>query len=296
MVKIARETFPKNIQIEEVCGKDLWPVRADATQIQQVLLNLCVNARDAMPAGGRLVLRADNVVLDDHFATMHPRAAAGPHVRLQVEDTGMGIPESIQDHIFESFFTTKGEGEGTGLGLTTVQGIVRDHGGFISFASREGRGTTFEIHLPAGPEVQSGQEVPTPPVTIPSGRGELVLVVDDEQDIRNANRRVLERHGYQVLVARDGVEALAQFSAHQDEIRAIVTDVMMPQMDGLTLCRVLRRLRPATPIVVSSGGLFGKQGSEALRGLERLGIRHILHKPHNADRLLLTLAELLRDR
>ena len=294
MVKIARETFPKNIQIEEVCGKDLWPLRADATQIQQVLLNLCVNARDAMPAGGRLVLRADNVVLDDHFATMHPQAAAGPHVRLQVEDTGVGIPESIQEHIFESFFTTKGEGEGTGLGLTTVHGIVRDHGGFISFTSREGRGTTFEIHLPAGPEAQAGQEASPPPAAIPHGRGELVLVVDDEPEIRNANRRVLERHGYQVLAAKDGVEALAQFSAHQDEVRAIVTDVMMPQMDGLTLCRVLRRLRPATPVIVSSGGLFGKHGSEALRGLERLGIRHILHKPHNADRLLLTLADALR--
>jgi PAS domain S-box-containing protein len=296
MVKITRETFPKNIQIEEVCGKDLWPVRADATHIHQVLLNLCVNARDAMPAGGRLVLRAENVVLDDHFATMHPQAAAGPHVRLQVQDTGVGIPESVQEHIFESFFTTKGEGEGTGLGLTTVQGIVRDHGGFVSFTSREGRGTTFDIHLPAGPEAQAGQDAPALPVAIPHGQGELVLVVDDEVDIRVANRRVLERHGYRVLIARDGIEALAQFSDHQEEVRAIVTDVMMPQMDGLTLCRVLRRLRPETPVIVSSGGLFGKHGSEALRGLGRLGIQQILHKPHNADLLLLTLADVLRPR
>lgn len=294
IVHLARETFPRSIRIEEACATDLWMVQADVTQIQQVLLNLCVNARDAMPGGGRLSVRAENIAPDDRFATDCPQAPAVPHVRIQVQDTGVGIPESAREHIFESFFTTKGEGHGTGLGLTTARGIVRDHGGFLRFTSREGAGTTFEFYLPAhiAPETE-----PVPPTTTPSirrGRGELVLLVDDEPGVLHANRRALERHGYRVSIARDGVEALTQLTSQGQQVRAVVTDVMMAQMNGVTLCRSLHRLRPDLPLIVSSGGLFGQQGTETLRGLQELGIRHILHKPHGADLLLKLLAEVLQ--
>lgn len=295
LAKIARETFPRSICVEEICASDLWLVLADATQLHQVLLNLCVNARDAMPVGGTLRLRADNVILDEHFVAMRPEASPGPHLRIKVEDTGTGIPESVQEHIFESFFTTKGEGQGTGLGLTTVQGIVKDHKGFITFTTAFGQGTTFEIHLPAVTEAQPDAERMEVRQAIPRGHDELVLVVDDELAICDAARRSLERHGYAVLQAHNGIEAIGVFSAHQNEVRAVVTDVMMPVMDGVTLCRAVRALSPRTALIVSAGGLFGKPGADAMRVLEELGVRHILHKPHNADVLLETLAKALEE-
>ncbi|HEY9173591.1 MAG TPA: response regulator [Verrucomicrobiae bacterium] len=293
MAKIIRETFPRSIQVEEDCDPNLWPVLADATQLHQVLLNLCVNARDAMPGGGKLTLEAANVTLDEHFVAMHKEAEAGPFVRLRVTDTGTGIPETVQAHIFESFFTTKGEGAGTGLGLSTVKGIVKNHKGFITFTTAPGRGTTFEVHLPAATEARSTAEQTVQTRAMPRGEGELILVVDDEPAICDTTRRTLERQGYRVLQAHNGIEALAQYSAHQQEVRAVVTDFMMPLMDGVTLCRALRALSPQTPLVVSSGGLFGKVGAEASRALEELGVRHVLQKPHNADLLLQTLCEVL---
>ncbi len=294
MAKIARETFPRSIQVETFCDPDLWPVLADATQLHQVLLNLCVNARDAMPTGGKLMLSAGNVTLDEHFVAMHKEVAAGSFVRLQVIDTGTGIPEAAQAHIFESFFTTKGEGAGTGLGLATVKGIVKDHKGLVRFTTLPGRGTTFEVYLPAMPEAQSSPEHVADETIIPRGQGELVLVVDDEPAICDTTRRTLERHGYRVLEAHDGIEALAQFSSRPGEVRAVVTDLMMPLMDGVTLCRTLRRLNSAIPLIVSSGGLFGKAGGEAARAFEELGVQHVLQKPHNADVLLRSLSEVLR--
>ena len=295
MAGIVRETFPRSIQVNATCAPDLWPVPVDATQLHQVLLNLCVNARDAMPAGGTLSLRASNVLLDDHFMAMHQDAKPGPYVRLEVEDTGTGIPESAQEHIFESFFTTKGEGQGTGLGLATVKGIVLDHGGFITYRTSPGKGTTFVIHLPGVPEAQP----PTPdgqaPSHLPPAQGELILIVDDEPAICETTRRTLERQGYTVVQALDGIQALAQFTSHQPWVRAVVTDFMMPLLDGVTLARTLRALAPQTPIIVSSGGLFGKPGGEALRTFEELGIRHILHKPHTADLLLQSLAQVLHE-
>jgi CheY-like chemotaxis protein len=214
-------------------------------------------------------------------------------VRLQVTDTGTGIPDAARDRIFESFFTTKGEDQGTGLGLTTVQGIVRDHKGFITFTTAPGKGTTFVAHLPAVPEAQALAETAQSRAAIPRGQGEMVLVVDDEPAICETTRRTLEHHGYAVLQAHDGIEALAQCSAHQGAVRTVVTDFMMPLMDGVTLCRTLRVLSPQTPIIVSSGGLFGKPGEDALRTFEELGVRHILHKPHTAEVLLRALGEVL---
>jgi PAS domain S-box-containing protein len=291
IAKIARETFPRSIRVEILCAADLWLVPADATQMHQVLLNLCINARDAMPAGGTLTLRAHNVVLDEHFACMHKEARPGPHVRIEVEDTGTGIAEDIREHIFESFFTTKGADQGTGLGLATVKGIVLSHHGFIGFRTAPGMGTTFELHLPAIADGLSAAVPAECPVAIPRGQGEIVLVVDDEPILRDTTRRTLERNGYGVLLASDGSEALAQFEAHPSDIRVVVTDCMMPHMDGVTLCQALRAIRPDIPIVVSSGGLLDKLGKRAMLDLEKLDIRQVLYKPHTAEVLLRALHE-----
>jgi CheY-like chemotaxis protein len=250
-----------------------------------------VNARDSMPTGGKLSLRAENVMLDEYYVSMHKGVPAGPFVRIQVQDTGAGIPESAREHIFDSFFTTKSRDEGTGLGLTTVLGIIKNHHGFITFTTAEGKGTTFEIHLPATPEVQPSAQPEHPPRPAPRASGELILVVDDEPAIGEAARRTLERHGYAVLQATDGIEALAQFTSRQAEIKAVVTDFMMPQMDGVMLSRALRRLSPKTPIIVSSGGLSARDAGNALHAFGALGIRHILHKPHSAEVLLRALDE-----
>ena len=196
MVKIVRETFPRSIQIEEHCSSELWPIVADSTQIHQVLLNLCVNARDAIPAGGKLILSAQNVMLDEHFVSTYPEVSPGPHVRLEVQDTGTGISEEHQSRIFESFFTTKGEGEGTGLGLTTVQGIVKDHKSLISFGSTPGKGTTFIIHLPAVPDASHEAQSGKGNKAIPRGQGEVILLVDDERSVCVTAQRTLQRHGY----------------------------------------------------------------------------------------------------
>lgn len=294
MAKLVRETFPRSIQVEELCASDLWPVVADATQLHQVVLNLCMNARDAMPSGGKLTLRADNVFLDKDYVATHKEAAIGAFIRIQVEDTGTGIPDDVRDHIFDSFFTTKREGEGTGLGLTTVQGIVQDHKGFLTFTTAPGKGTTFVVHLPATPVAPSEAKQVQTRNAIPRGQGDLILVVDDEPAIRDTTSRSLARYGYRAIQAQDGIEALEQFTNHRDEIKAVVTDFMMPLMDGVTLCCTIRALSPEIPVVVSSGGLFGNTGSKALETLKGLGICRILHKPHNIDVLLQTLADVLR--
>jgi PAS domain S-box-containing protein len=294
MAKIARETFPRTIRVEEHCEGDLWAVSGDATQIHQVLLNLCVNARDAMPDGGKLTLRAENVTLDEHYSSMHKEASPGPFVRIEVRDTGTGILEENRERIFESFFTTKGEGQGTGLGLVTVRGIVRNHQGFVTFRSQFGRGTTFIIHLPAlVQDARQEAEVLPSESLAQHGNGARVLVVDDEPAICDVTRLTLERHGYTVLQAGNGVEGLALFTHHRQDIRMVVTDFMMPLMDGVTFSRTLRAIAPDLPIVVSSGGFFGKGGSEALRVFEELGGIHIIHKPHTAGALLAAVGAIL---
>ena len=293
IAKIVHETFPRSIQVKEECASDLWLVLGNATQLHQVLLNLCVNARDAMPSGGTLTLRAENVMLDENYVSMLEGVSAGPFVRIQVQDTGTGIPESAREHIFDSFFTTKSHEQGTGLGLTTVLGIVKNHHGWTTFTTAEGKGTTFEIHLPATPETLPCAQSNQASGATPRGHGELILLVDDEPPVHAASRRTLERHGYAVLLAPDGIEALAQFTSRQADIKAVVTDFMMPHMDGVTLARTLRRLSPQTPIIVSSGGLLSRDAADSLQAFKALGIRDILHKPHGAEVLLRALDDAL---
>lgn len=252
VAKVMQGTFPKNLSISLQIAADLWQVSADRTQLHQVVLNLCVNARDAMPHGGRLVVGVTNVEVDEPQARRKGGTAAGRYVAIRVTDSGCGISTENLAKIFDPFFTTKPIGEGTGLGLPTVLGIVRSHGGFLDVASEPGQGATFEVYLPAVPLPGAESAAPENQATA-MGRGECVLVVDDEESIRNAMQRVLTGMNYRVLTASDGAEALGVFAQNAAAVKLIFTDVMMPVMDGLQMMSVLRRLRPRLPVVAVSG-------------------------------------------
>lgn len=278
MLNIMRETFPREIDVRCDTIGELPEINCDPTQIHQVLMNLCVNARDAMPHGGRLKLRAEPLDLDDAAGSLHPAARAGHYVKVSVEDTGHGIPPEIIECIFDPFFTTKELGKGTGLGLSTVLGIVNSHEGFVLVESAEGRGSVFKVFLPA---VAAGTQAPTVALPAPSvpGRGELILVVDDEESLREATRLLLEKRGYDVVLAGDGREALARFSS---TVRLVLTDMMMPTMNGFAFIRALRGRAPDVPIVATTGLGDSMQGDI----LKDLGVHEILRKPYLPNDLL----------
>lgn len=253
IVGLARETFPRNLVITASAGDDLWRVEGDPTLLHQVLLNLCVNARDAMPAGGTLGVTAENVAWVEPHAPLFPQAQPGKYVVLSVADSGSGIPPEIIDRVFDPFFTTKDAGRGSGLGLSIVLGVVRSHRGFVRVCRQRPRGTVFRVYLPAispGPAALPAENGASPESF---GNGELVLVVDDEAPIRTTLRAVLERHGYRVLTTSDGDEALRVFREHRCEVKLVLMDVMMPNQDGFALAKRLRELAPELPIIASSG-------------------------------------------
>ncbi len=285
MAQIVRETFPRNIFIETQIADGIWPVIGNVTQLHQVLLNLCLNARDAMLEGGTITITAKNLMVDDHYAAMTPGVKTGAHILLTVQDTGSGIPASIIDKIFDPFFTTKAPGHGTGLGLSTVIGIIRSHHGAINLQSDPGRGTTFKILLPAAPN-ETADTVSTTASKPPRGNGETILVVDDEPGIRKISRSILERSGYQVVLASDGAEAMAMFVQNVQTIKLVLTDVMMPYMDGIALVRALKRTRADIRIIVSSGHSMNDLENMKTGELRAMGIHHFLAKPYNADALL----------
>ncbi len=289
VLKIVRETFPKNITTVMTSGPDVWPVRADPTQIHQLLTNLCVNARDAMPDGGVLTLTLQGKFLDDVHAKQLSGMKQGHYVLLRVEDTGTGIPLDIQDRIFEPFFTTKEVGKGTGLGLSTCHTIIKNHGGHLHLDSRPGQGTCFSIYLPAEPLTNSGK-IPLPRPRIVGGRGELLLVVEDEEGIRKITARTLERAGYRVLLACDGAEAVSLYEQHRGEIAAVLIDMSMPVQDGPATIAALRAIHPGVKILATSGlGLDD-------RVIEALGpdLRNFLPKPYTSETLLAELNRMLR--
>jgi len=285
LIKIAQQTFPKNISIVSEIPENIWPILGDSTQLHQVLLNLGVNARDAMPQGGTLTTGLKNVTVDESYAAMTPGAKPGPHVLLRVEDTGMGIAPGIIDRIFDPFFTTKEVGKGTGLGLSTVVGIVKSHGGFVRLQSILGRGSDFQVYLPAVPDgkekIDSSRDS-----AIARGHGELLLVVDDEEVIRDVVRAVLVQHGYRVITAQDGADATNQFARQPNEIEAVITDLDMPVMDGVTLIRVLRKINPDLPIIISTGIASNSARGGSNREIESLGVKTILKKPYTAETVL----------
>ncbi len=282
--KIMAQTFPKNIDIQTNLPTELWTISGDATQLHQVLLNLCVNARDAMPDGGTLDVAAENVTVDEQLARMNPGAQLGEHVVLRVGDTGMGMSPETMDKIYDPFFTTKEVGKGTGLGLATVIGIVKGHGGFLSLQSEVGVGTTFRVYLPASAEAAAvvDRKIEAAPAR---GKGERVLVVDDEPPIRDALVGTLESSGYRAFTAEDGSDALALYFQRKDEIDVVITDLAMAQMDGIALVRSLRKVNPKVRIIVSSGHVT-KEAQVVLSGL---GVTAFLDKPYSAEKLLRAL-------
>jgi two-component system, cell cycle sensor histidine kinase and response regulator CckA len=280
VVRVAKQTFPKSIEIEAtIPTRDLWTVSADATQLQQVFMNLFVNARDAMPNGGKLTLNTANCVLDKIYARLHLDARPGRYVVVTVADTGLGIPTNLQDRIFEPFFTTKELGKGTGLGLSTVLGIVKSHGGFIDVYSEVGKGAEFKVYLPS-----NDLEKPENPKELaPSkGKNELILVVDDETAIRQITKTSLENYKYRVLTAKDGIEAIAIYAERKTEISVVLLDLMMPNLDSLTIIRTLKTLNPQVRIVAMSG----LAANESITKTFGTGIPTFLAKPFTVDELL----------
>lgn len=281
---MATETFPKYIDIRVEIPVTPWVILGDATQLQQVLLNLCVNARDAMPNGGKLLIRAENVRLDENYARMHLEAKPGIYVLLTVTDTGMGIPPAIIDKIFEPFFTTKPVGQGTGLGLSTILGIVRSHGGFINVYSDVGKGTSFKVYLPADTKIEL-EDIEIEHDDMPSGGGELVMVIDDEASIRDIAKQTLETFGYKVITADDGSEAIALYVQQQVKVHVAIVDMKMPIMDGPATIRALRKLDPKVKIIAASGLTLGGQMAEA----STVNAQAVLPKPFTAENLLKTI-------
>ena len=284
---IARDTFPKNLEISCVIAPDLWPVSGHPTQLHQIVLNLCVNARDAMPDGGHLRITAENFVSDGSPEALKTAPAAGPHVALRVSDTGTGIPAELHDRIFEPFFTTKEVGKGTGLGLSTAIGIVKGHAGLLDFVSEKNKGTTFTICLPALPAGAKG-EMPEEAMR-PVGGRELVLVVDDEPSVRLVMKQTLEDFGYRVITAADGAAAIATYGERGSEISVVVTDMMMPGLDGSATIRGLKQINPGARIVAATGMVT----EERLGNAAEAGAIAFLRKPYTAEVLLRTLQQVL---
>jgi two-component system cell cycle sensor histidine kinase/response regulator CckA len=288
VAKIIGETFPKTVQFKSSIPDLLWPIMGDATQLHQVLVNLTVNARDAMPAGGVLTITAENHVLETDIQHNGTMILPGYYVLIRVTDTGTGIPPEVIDRIFDPFFTTKEPGKGTGLGLSTVLGIVKGHGGFVQVQTEAAKGTTFLIYLPAQEGMQT-LPAENEPREMPSGNGELLLAVDDEVSVLTMTKETLETFGYRVVTARDGAEAIAIYTAHRDEIRGVITDMLMPQMDGPATIRVLKRIDPNLKIIASSGLMDNDKVKDAT-GLEHI---EFLMKPYTAEKLLTTVHRIL---
>lgn len=293
--RVAHEAFPRNIRVCSSVPNDLWSVTGDPTQLHQVLLNLSINARDAMPDGGTLHIDARNETVSDMPTALGVSIADGDYVVLSVKDSGMGIPVELHERIFEPFFTTKEQGKGTGLGLSTVMGIIKSHHGYLKVNSAPGKGAEFLIYLPAVKEgvIPSSPESTT---VVPSGHGELILLVDDEPAILEIGRDILVRRGYRVLTASDGTEALTLVAQNEGKVHLVITDIMMPFMDGVALVRSLKKMTPTIKIIASSGLASGASMISKVDELRRLGVSPIMHKPFVAQTLLINVANVLQNK
>ncbi|HXG47497.1 MAG TPA: PAS domain S-box protein [Methylomirabilota bacterium] len=287
LTKILRETFPRAVQIKTSCARNLHTVQADATQIHQVLMNLAVNARDAMPRGGILTIRVENARLDDHQARQHLDARPGDYVVLTVEDTGTGIPPQLLNKVFDPFVTTKAPGKGTGLGLSTTLSIVKGHGGFIHTESEVGKGTRFRVYLPAA-AAEAPPGLSAPIGSPPRGRGETILVVDDERAFLEIAQAILTQNGYKVLTASDGAEALALFAQHKPAVQLVITDMMMPFVDGSATIRALHHMQPDLMIIAASGLAENEAVTQTIENTR------FLPKPFAASTLLMLVHDCLR--
>ncbi|WP_416666510.1 GAF domain-containing protein [Egbenema bharatensis] len=283
--QIAEETFPKSITLSTNIPRDLWIVCGDATQLHQILMNLCLNARDAMSNGGMIKISAENVELTEEFAQFHLEAHAGSYVKITVSDTGEGITPDVIDRIFDPFFTTKEMGKGTGLGLSTVMTIIKSHNGFITVSSQIHKGTEFQVYLPA---IHQTEVQVTEAQNILIGHGELILLVDDETFIREVTKDLLETYGYEVLTAQDGIEAVTLFARHKADVRLVLIDMMMPSMDGKATIQTLRTMNPQIQIVAMSG--LSTSGVNE----PKTEVNASLSKPFTTQELLSTLQQVLQ--
>ncbi len=287
VAKIMEETFPKSIEIRVNVPSELETISGDATQLHQVMMNLCLNARDAMQTGGLLNVSAENVFVDEAYARMHVDAKVGKYLVVSVSDNGIGIPVAVRDKIFEPFFTTKERGKGTGLGLSTAMAIVKSHHGFINLYSEVGKGSTFKVYLPAA-KSQCEKAEPIVRERI-KGQGELVLLVEDELPICQITRNILETNGYKVLIANDGAEAMGIYTENRNKIRVVLMDMAMPVMDGYMTIRALRKVNPKVKIIAASG--LTENGKLAnISGY----VEAFLAKPYTSERLLKTIDDVLK--
>jgi CheY-like chemotaxis protein len=286
--EMAKETFSRSIEIRTDIPKNLWAISGDATQLHQVIMNLCVNARDAMSDGGILRISAENLFIDQNYARMNSEAKIGPYIVITVSDTGTGIPPEVMDRIFEPFFTTKKHGKGTGLGLSTALGIVKSHGGFISVYSEVGNGTAFKIYLPAITTTET-LKAEEKQLELPAGHGESILVVDDEDPIREVTKKTLETHGYRVITANDGKEAVRLYLKYREKIKLVLMDLMMPIMDGPTSIRELHKISPELKIIAVSG-LTEK---DIIANVYETYIHAFLSKPYTTEKLLNTIYDVI---
>lgn len=288
MAKIIAETFPKSIELRMKIAPNLTQINGDPTQLHQVLMNLCVNARDAMPQGGVLTLTAENVDLDDYFISTTPQAKEATYVLIVVADTGMGISQENLPKIFDPFFSTKGPHSGTGLGLSSVMGIIKSHSGFVQVHSQPGQGTQFKVYLPADTSISLA--FPKEDAEkLPAANGETILVVDDEPHVLDVLRKILERQGYQVLVAADGTEAVTLYARHGSSIKVVITDMLMPIMDGAATIRALLKMNPTVKIIAASG-MVPQPG---LGDVSTLGVKTFLRKPFTNETLLQVVRDVL---
>jgi signal transduction histidine kinase len=282
-----------HIQLSAICAAALGAVKTDASQVKQIIMNLAINARDAMPVGGRILIETSNVTLDNDTSDLLLPVAPGPYVLLSVSDTGEGIPQEIRARVFEPFFTTKGQNKGTGLGLSTVHSIVKQHHGSIGVSSQVGHGTTFKIYLPLARELPAPHAAESPAATRKPAdllRGtETVLLVEDEEGIRKLVNEVLSAHGYNVLAAHDAKSALALANAHENAIALMISDVALPGMSGPEAARLLLAKRPLTKLVFTSGNI-----DDAQRQTETFGPQALFfQKPFSPTELLLKIRKLL---
>ncbi|MEH1778914.1 MAG: PAS domain S-box protein [Nostoc sp.] len=287
IIQIAKHTFPKSIEFSTVIPEDIWAITGDTTQLYQVLMNLVVNARDALPYGGNIKISAENKFIDEAYTRMNLDTKVGPYIVITVADNGIGIPPFVLDRIFEPFFTTKEVNKGTGLGLSTVLGIIRSHDGFIKVSSNVGRGSKFDLFLPA---VETTQAFKIEDLDLLPGQGELILVVDDEAQIREIATIILENHNYKILAASNGIEAIALYAQHKHQINAVLMDIMMPEMDGITAIRTLQKMNKQVQIIACSG----LNSMEVFTQSADVNVQTVLLKPYTARELLNSLHHLFR--
>ena len=287
--KIIKDTFPKDIKLRFTLPTDIHTIMGDPTQVHQILLNLAVNARDAMPNGGNLSVSAENCLLDEHYAATHLDARPGRYVMISVTDSGTGIEPELMDKIFEPFFTTKELSKGTGLGLSTVMAIVKSHGGVVNVYSEPSRGTTFKVYLPVMETLAEGFLARPEESGFPRGNGETILIVDDEDSILTITGQTLQAFGYQVIKATDGAEAIGIYAQRRDEIAVVLTDMMMPILDGPAMIIAMLRINPEIKIIAASG-LNANIGATRIADA---GIKYFLTKPYSAATLLRTLRAII---